>query len=83
MFYFCRAVPRLLAAVFLSLVLFLTGREAKAQMVVFPDPALEAALRNALGIFAPTNIYRTNLASATFTNFTADGAGIYDLTGIE
>jgi len=70
------------AALF-SLALSLGGKFATAQVVNFPDPALENAIRNALGIFSPTNIYQTNLSSATFTNFSASGQGIQQLTGLE
>jgi internalin A len=55
----------------------------QAQVVTFPDPNLEAAVRDALQIFAPTSIYRTNLSSASFTNFSANGRGIVDLTGLQ
>lgn len=56
---------------------------AQAQVVTFPDPNLEAAVRDALQIYAPTNIYQTNLSSSSFTNFSANGRGIVDLTGLE
>ena len=56
---------------------------AQAQVVTFPDPSLEAAVRAALQIFAPTNIYQTNLSASSFTNFSANGRGILNLTGLQ
>jgi internalin A len=56
---------------------------ARAQVVTFPDLNLEAAVRDALGISSPTPIYQTNLSSTSFTNFSANGRGIVDLTGLQ
>jgi internalin A len=61
--------------------LLLFGRCAVAQVVSIPDPNLEAAVRNALQVQAPTNIYVTNML--TLTNFSAGYRGIQDLTGLE
>jgi internalin A len=55
----------------------------QAQVVTFPDPNLEAAVRDALQIYAPANIYQTNLSSTSFTNFSANGSGIVDLTVLQ
>jgi internalin A len=55
----------------------------QAQVVTFPDPNLEAAVRDALQIYAPTDIYQTNLSSTSFTNLSANGRGIVDLTGLQ
>jgi len=81
-FPFCRTAVFGRAAL-ISLAFALSGRGGLAQVVTFPDPALENAVRSALGILAPTNIYRTNLSSATFTNFSANGLGIQNLSGLE
>jgi hypothetical protein len=64
-------------------ILLSVGAPAQAQVVSFPDPNLEAAVRDALHIYAPTNIYQTDLASPTFTNFSVNGRGIVDLTGLQ
>jgi internalin A len=64
-------------------ILLSVGASAQAQVVSFPDPNLEAAVRDALHIYAPTNIYQTDLASPTFTNFSVNGRGIVDLTGLQ
>ncbi len=53
----------------------------RAQVVAFPDPNLETAVRNSLQIFLPTPIDRTNLL--TLTNFTADNLFIQNLTGLQ
>jgi Leucine-rich repeat (LRR) protein len=81
MFSFIRTTPSsLIAAVLLAAVL-LAGWTAKAQVVNFPDPNLDQAVRDALQIYSPTNIYQTNLLA--LTNFSANGSGIVDLTGLQ
>ncbi len=54
---------------------------ATAVEVSIPDPGLEAAIRDALGIPAPTAITDGDLASLTVLS--ADSRGITDLTGLE
>ena len=56
---------------------------SQAQVVTFPDPNLEAAVRDALGISSPTPIYQTNLSSTSFTNLSANGRSIVDMTGLQ
>jgi internalin A len=73
---------RVLRAGFAASILFVFA-PAQAQVVTFPDPNLEAAVRDALQIFVPTNIYQTNLSATSFTNFSANGRGIVDLTGLQ
>ncbi|MBA5942306.1 MAG: leucine-rich repeat domain-containing protein [Methanophagales archaeon] len=51
------------------------------QVVIFPDPNLEAAIREALGIPADVNIYRSDLER--LTELRASNRGISDLTGLE
>jgi len=63
----------------LSVLIFFVP-PAEAVDVVIPDPALETAIRDALGI--PSGpIMDTDLAGLTF--FSAAGEGITDLTGLE
>ncbi|MCL0086428.1 leucine-rich repeat domain-containing protein, partial [Thermodesulfovibrionales bacterium] len=51
------------------------------QIVTFPDPNLEAAIREALGIGTEVPIYRSHLKK--LTTLRALGRGISDLTGLE
>ena len=67
----------------LATLVLSTVASAQAQVVTFPDPNLEAAVRDALQIYAPTHIYQTNLSSTSFTNLSANGRGIVDLTGLQ
>jgi internalin A len=76
----CRAGSFSLCAAGLLALAWLTGWPAKAQVVNFPDPNLEAAVRNSLQIYSPTNIYQTNLL--TLTNLSAAFNGIQNLTGL-
>jgi internalin A len=66
-------------------VLVLTGftliRPAAGQVVTFPDPNLEAAVRQALQIPMPTPIYRTNML--VLTNLFAGYNGITNLSGLQ
>jgi internalin A len=64
-------------------IIFSIFAPAQAQVVTFPDPNLESAVRDALQIYAPTDIYQTNLSSTSFTNFSANGRSIVDLTGLQ
>ncbi len=73
-----RAARRVLP---LFAVLLLAMGPAKAQVVNFPDSNLESAVRDALQIYAPTNIYRTNMI--TLTNLSAGFRGIQNLSGLE
>ena len=87
MFNISTPTPRVFAARVLALgfatILFSILAPAQAQVVTFPDPNLEAAVRDALQIPAPTAIYQTNLSAIGFTNFYANGRGIVDLTGLQ
>ena len=67
-------------AMVLSVVFVALAPCAVAVDVAIPDPLLEAALRAALGD-PPGPLQDTDLA--TLTSLNADGAGIYDLTGLE
>ena len=75
-------VPRVLCPGLATIILSIIA-PAQAQVVTFPDPNLEAAVRDALSISSPTPIYQTNLSSTSFTNFSANGRGIVDLTGLQ
>jgi len=75
-----KLTPSFVAAGFLSLAL-LVGGSLRAQVVTFPDPNLENAVRNTLQIFSPTNIYRTNMLA--LTNLSAAFYGIQNLSGLE
>jgi len=66
-----------------AVIMLSTGAPVQAQVVSFPDPNLEAAVRDALHIYAPTNIYQTNLSSTSFTSFSANGRGIVNLAGLQ
>ncbi len=59
----------------------ITATSATAQVVTFPDSGLEDAVRNALQIQAPTNIYVTNML--TLTNLDAGYRGIQNLGGLQ
>src|ERR1700733_3709201 len=74
---------RLLCSGFAISILLSNLALARAPGVTFPDPNLEAAVRDSLQIFSPNNIYQTNLSSPTFTNFSANSRGILDLTGLQ
>jgi internalin A len=76
----CEAIPPRISAVLLAVGLFAIG-PAKAQVVTFPDPSLEAAVRNTLQIYSPTNIYRTNML--VLTNLYSPYGSIQNLTGLE
>lgn len=70
----------LVSTIFLAIALF-AGRTAQAQVVTFPDPNMEAAVRDALQIYSPTNIYQTNMLA--LTNLSAAFRGIQNLSGLE
>ncbi len=72
--------PGLVAIVPLTVVLLAVG-SARSQVVAFPDPNLEAAVRNTLQIYSPTNIYRTNMLA--LTNLYAPFSSIQNLSGLE
>src|SRR5271165_50300 len=75
-FFFWRA-----AASFLLAALLFAVPSGKAQTVNFPDPNLEAAVRDALQIYSPTPVDQTNML--TLTNLPAAFRGIQDLSGLE
>jgi internalin A len=81
MFSFIRTIPSSLIATVVLAAVLLIGWTAKAQVVNFPDPNLESAVRDALQIDSPTNIYQTNML--TMTNLYAAYRGIQDLSGLE
>jgi len=55
---------------------------AYAEIVVFPDAGLDAAVRQAIG--KPTgDIFDTDLVGIGFVNLVAEGRGITDLRGLE
>jgi len=62
-------------------LLISAARFGQAQIVSFPDPALETAVRNALNIGTPTNITVANMQ--TLTNFYCGFQGIQNLTGLD
>lgn len=78
---FLRTSFSILMAAVLPTTALLTGGTAKAQVVSFPDPNLESAVRDALQIYSPTNVYRTNML--TLTNLSAAFRGIQNLSGLE
>ncbi|MCL0075035.1 pesticin C-terminus-like muramidase, partial [Thermodesulfovibrionales bacterium] len=57
------------------------GEKQDPVIVTFPDPNLEAAIREALGIGTEVPIYRSHLKK--LTTLRALGRGISDLTGLE
>ena len=60
--------------------IFLIGQDCAAQIVNFPDPNLEQAIRDAIG--KPTgDIYAADLVG--LTDLDASSASISDLTGLE
>ena len=66
----------------LSLLVWLgLAGPAAAQVVSFPDPNLEAAVRDALQIYEPTDIYQADMD--TLTNLYAGSRNIADLSGLE
>ena len=65
---------------FVGIMTLLLAAAATAQTVNFPDPNLEAALREALP--KPTGPISTE-DMLTLTNLSANGRDIHDLTGLE
>ncbi len=57
------------------------GLSVRAQVVTFPDPNLESGVRDTLQIYAPTNIYVTNML--TLTNLYVGYRGIQNLNGLQ
>ena len=55
--------------------------QRKLKSSIFPIQTWSRQFENALQIYSPTNIYQTNLL--TLTNFSANGSGIVDLTGLQ
>jgi internalin A len=76
----CRVCPALNGILFSALLFLLAGPPVSAQIVTFPDPNLESAVRNALQIPAPTPISQADML--TLTNLPASNNGIQDLTGL-
>jgi len=73
-----------LAVVLVSLItLVIPVSVVKADSkVTFPDPNLEAAIREAIG--KPSgDIYESDLSTSTFTTLHAESLGIEDLTGLQ
>ena len=73
-----------LAVVLVSLItLMIPVSVVKADSkVTFPDPNLEAAIREAIG--KPSgDIYESDLSTSTFTTLHAESLGIEDLTGLQ
>ena len=63
-------------------ITILTTLHAEAIVVNFPDPNLEAAIRQAIN--KPTgDIQQTDLVGTGFTTLEVESAGITDLTGLE
>lgn len=78
---FCRRwIPRSLVLAIVMLALAPTSQVMADSVVTFPDPNLDAVIREAIG--KPTgDIYESDLN--TLSEFNASNRGIVDLTGIE
>jgi len=74
--------PMSLKALMLMALCVMTTHTAQAVVVNFPDPGLEAAVRDAIN--KPTgDILDTDLVGTGFTKLSANKRGITDLKGLE